>query len=233
MYVWVVTKSFLEPHSIAINKNPSVCPGRHASRMQLFGKSNTQPEVELRHKSSECTAATPFNVHHDSIEIDLQEMDHDHLNEEHKRYSMTSDSGEESSDIEVDDGTDDKNSPLPDADSELSEEVLECDVDQGITCINTDEGKADSPCQPGIIRALSYFLFFFQLKFRVPDCAIGFLLAFIKGFLPSIIALVPSNKSVSKLYNTLPLSVPALRKLKTSMEQTLTKYVTCPVFNIK
>ena len=79
-----------------------------------------------------------------------------------------------------------------------------------------------------IVKAISFFLFFFQLKYQVSDRAISLLLSFIKGLIRAVISLVPSCSAVSMIYQRIPRSLKSLRQTFTSSINGLTEYVVCP-----
>ena len=80
-----------------------------------------------------------------------------------------------------------------------------------------------------IVKAISFFLFFFQLKYRVSDRAISLLLLFIKGLVQAVISLVPSCASaVSVIYQSIPQYLKSLRQTFTSGMNGVTEYVVCP-----
>ena len=79
-----------------------------------------------------------------------------------------------------------------------------------------------------IVKAISFFLFFFQLKYRVPDRAISLLLLFVKGLVHAIISLVTSCSALSSIYQSVPQSLKSLGQTVTSGMNGVTEYVVCP-----
>ena len=82
-----------------------------------------------------------------------------------------------------------------------------------------------------LVRTLSYFLIYFQLKFKIPDRAIYFLLILIKAFLFSLVAVLPPNNFISELRSIFPTTLYMLKEnspLSFRWEQSVKKYAVCP-----
>jgi len=151
------------------------------------------------------------------VERDDMSSEEDNTDAETDKMPGSADFNSESSDSN--DGTGEV--PYLDANEPLSTEVS----NEHETHHEVEESAYTNP----ILMALCYCLLFFQLKFRIADCGISFLLAFMKGFLSAIVSLVPSSKPISDLYRMLPLSLCALREMMVSnSKRGITEYVMCP-----
>ena len=96
---------------------------------------------------------------------------------------------------------------------------------------NSDEQQntSSNEISTALIRAISLFLLFFQLKFHVPDCAINFLLSFLKGFLSTLIVLIPSCQAISTIHRNIPICLQSLRQRSSSCRNKTTMFVVCPI----
>ena len=59
---------------------------------------------------------------------------------------------------------------------------------------------------------ISHFLLFLQLKFRIPDSAIYYILVFLKRLLSILLLLISGNESLSKLHESFPNTLYGLKK---------------------
>lgn len=75
------------------------------------------------------------------------------------------------------------------------------------SCSSDEQQRPASQTTNAIVKAVSFFLLFFQLKFRVPDRGITFLLSFLKGILSALMALVPSCQSLILTQQSIPKSL--------------------------
>ena len=113
-----------------------------------------------------------------------------------------------------------------DSETEAGEDELEV-INLAETATPTEPESDDRPTT--IVKAISFFLFFFQLKHRVSDRAISLLLSFIRALLRAVVSLVPSGSSaVSIVYESMPRSLKSLRQTFTSGINGVTEYVVCP-----
>ena len=142
-------------------------------------------------------------------------------------------SGEDVSGTEIDVNTGDGSEELNSADSDSkvpdpSTENLPKTTTEA--CTETgNEAEGSFHQSNAIIKAVCHCLLFFQLKFRIPDRGISFLLAFLKGFLTAILSLVPSSKTISELCKMLPHSLYTLRNITfANSKRASMDYVTCP-----
>ena len=78
-----------------------------------------------------------------------------------------------------------------------------------------------------ILKAISFFLLFFQLKFRVPDRAVTFLLSFLKGLLASLIFMIPSCQPLLEIYRNFPQSLYSLRRRFSTNNGNMKEFVVC------
>ena len=142
-------------------------------------------------------------------------------------------SGEDVSGTEIDvntgDGSEELNST--DSDSKVPDPTTE-NLPKTTTeaCTETgNEAEGSFHQSNAVIKAVCHCLLFFQLKFRIPDRGISFLLAFLKGFLTAILSLVPSSKPISELCKMLPHSLYTLRNMTfANSKRASMDYVTCP-----
>ena len=93
---------------------------------------------------------------------------------------------------------------------------------------SSQQEQPDDDRPNAILKAIYFFLLFFQLKFHVPDCAIIFLLAFLKGLLLALSSLVPSSTSIIKMCQNIPQSLQILRRRFSNRMSTTKEFVVCP-----
>ena len=97
-----------------------------------------------------------------------------------------------------------------------------------ITCGGQEQTRNDDRLINSILKAISFTLLFFQLKFRVPDRAIIFLLSFLKGLIRSLISMIPSCQPLQQIYECFPQSLHSLRQRFSASNCSLTEFVVCP-----
>ena len=93
--------------------------------------------------------------------------------------------------------------------------------------LSHDQENIQATLNP-IIKMISHFLLFLQLKFRIPDRAIHYILVFLKGLLSTLLLLIPGNELLSKLHEYFPNTLYGLKKpLRTAWKSSITEYVVC------
>ena len=86
--------------------------------------------------------------------------------------------------------------------------------------LSHDQENIQATLNP-IIKMISHFLLFLQLKFRIPDTAIYYILVFLKGLLSTLLLLIPENEFLAKLHESFPNTLYGLKK------SSITEYVVC------
>ena len=93
--------------------------------------------------------------------------------------------------------------------------------------LSHDQENIQATLNP-IIKMISHFLFL-QLKFRIPDRAIYYILVFLKGLLSTLLLLIPGNELLSKLHESFPNTLYGWIKeiIKTTWKSSISAYVVC------
>lgn len=111
--------------------------------------------------------------------------------------------------------------------SDCSDNELEVDEVEVATNVQ-EQTRNDNVHINSILKAVSFILLFFQLKFGVPDRAIIFLVSFLKGLIRSFISMIPSSEILQQLYECFPQSLQSLRQRFSANNSSLTEFVICP-----
>ena len=90
--------------------------------------------------------------------------------------------------------------------------------------VRSDDGSVNST-----LKAVSFILLVFQLKFRVADRAITFLLSFLRGLICSLISMIPCSVPLEQIYECFPKSLHSLRQqFSAKCYGGVTDFVVCP-----
>ena len=217
------------------HKIAGVCPGKRiqtslrSSLNQQHDKSLLHDELYVHHPDESCGEYTtlhdesvPYDKRSDSESVsDTEEDDCEHLGIEVFEDNAAPEI-EDPEELTSCHQVTALHSELPP--TENGAESREATTDNVV-----EETEVQKKCK-SLVRTVSYFLVYFQLKFKIPDRAIHFLLILFKSFLFTLVALLPPNNFISELHSIFPTTLYTLKRnspLSLRWKQSITKYAVC------